>query len=323
MQLTVEGTTFALVDPDASLLRDAHPRGGYEPSLCALLAQDLGAGTTFFDIGGLYGFYSVYAALRGGDVVVFEPSAEYAAVLALNLERNGCTHVRLEQIALAARDSSRRFASRTLVPETTTRHRCRLPNPRRPLFRSPRRGRAIRAAPGYWRAPLGAWLAASAGDALGLFNTGADSLSRDVPTSSLDRWVAESGVTPSVVKIDVHGGEVGVLAGMTRVLRDSVTAVAVEVHSNDLLVDGTHSDIVGMLEAADLEVFELRGFRRARGRLVPLVGDLRKQFCDEGRWSLAELRYMRCLYARRRLTAFNRAASARRPARPTGPGGWP
>jgi hypothetical protein len=109
---------------------------------------------------------------------------------------------------------------------------------------------------------------------------------------------------PTVVKIDVHGAEAAVLRGMRETLRDHVQELIVEVHTSDLLITGTHEEIVVELEAAGLEVFELRGFRRARATLIPLRGAARRRFCDEREWTAEDLWFMRCLYARKpRFTA--------------------
>lgn len=304
VRLTAEGTRFELLDPDASLLRDALPRGGYEPAVCALLARAFEQpGATFFDVGALYGFFAVWAALRGVAVVAFEPGEQYAEVLELNLRRNGCEGARVERLALSDRDGELRFAARSAVAEPAAdgdagRSYVRgLRNHRRG---APGVGERVVAAPGYWRAPLAPWIAANLGERLGLFRAGEDQVARTVRQQPLDAWVREHGVAPTVVKIDVHGAEVAVVRGMRDALREHVRELVVEVHTSDLLVSGSHAELVAELEDAGLELFELRGFRRAEATLVPLVGEARRRFCDQREWTAEELWFMRCLYARRR-----------------------
>src|SRR5262245_4051303 len=121
-RVTAEGATFELLDPDASLLRDALPGRGYEPAVCALLKRALDRpGAVFFDVGALYGFFSTWAATAtSATVVAFEPGARYAAVLEHNLRLNGCDGVRVERVALAERTGSARFSARTLTPQGET-----------------------------------------------------------------------------------------------------------------------------------------------------------------------------------------------------------
>jgi len=310
-RVTAEGAAFELLDPDASMLRDALPGSGYEPAVCALLKRSLQRpGTVFLDVGALYGFFSVWAAkATPATVVAFEPGPRYAAVLEHNLRLNGCEGVRVERVALAERTGSARFSARTLTAEeeqdTTDRAQDRgawsyLRGLGNHLRRGPAAGEPITAAPGYWRAEPGPWLAAATSERLGLFTQGADQDEVEVALERLDDWVTRTGIVPQVVKIDVHGGEVGVLRGMTEQLRRRPLELLIEVHTSDLLVAGSHAELVETLEAAGLDVFELRGFRGRQGRLVPLVGAAREQLCDQRRWTASELYFMRFLYARSR-----------------------
>jgi hypothetical protein len=301
-RVTAEGTTFELLDPDASILRDALPGAGYEPALCALLSPSLTRpGAVFFDVGALYGFFSVWAACAGAErVVAFEPGRHYAGILDYNLRLNACENVRVELVALSDRTGLGSFAARTLAVEGNGRggrsYARGVLNHLRPRGRG---GEPVIAQPGHWRARPGPWAAAAAGERLGLFTRGADQEESEVALERMDDWVRREGVSPTVVKIDVHGGEVAVVRGMREIMRDGPLELVVEVHTDDLLVTGTHEELVAELEAAGLEVFELSGFRRSAGRLVPLVGRARRDFCDQRRWNAVELYFMRCLYARR------------------------
>jgi hypothetical protein len=305
-RVVAEGVSFELLDPDASMLRDALPGCGYEPGVCAVLAPALRRpDAVFFDVGALYGFFAVWAHKTGAaQVVAFEPGRHYADVLEHNLRLNGCERVRVERIALADRTGPGSFAARTRLEGSGAGDNA---NERRTFGRGllnhllprPRRGERVVAEPGYWRADPGPWLAAAAGEKLGLFTRGADQDTREIELERLDDWVARNRVRPTVMKIDVHGGEVAAIRGMRETLRTGPVELVVEVHTTDLLVSGSHEELVCELEAAGLEVCELLGFRGRRCTLVPLVGRARRGFCEQRRWTASELYFMRCLHARR------------------------
>lgn len=302
-RLRAEGASFTLLDPDASVLRDSWPGSGYEPAVTALLSRGLrDPEAVFFDVGALYGYFSVWAAQHQprATVVAFEPSTQYLDVLRLNLLRNESDRVVVAPVALSDHAGAVSFAARTLPPKPDARSRGYVRgwlNEFRQQAGSTEQ--VVRAAPDHWRAPLRPWIAAVVAERFGMFTAGADQQNRTIEAISADQWIAEHGVGPTVVKIDVHGAELLVLRGMRNALRSTVTNIVVEVHTDDLLVTGTHQDIVAELEEAGLKVFELRGFRRRRGELVPLVGEARADFCDQRRWRARDLYFMRCLYARR------------------------
>jgi hypothetical protein len=307
-RVVAQGVSFELLDPDASMLRDALPGCGYEPGVCAVLAPALAQpGAVFFDIGALYGFFAVWAHKSGAaQVVAFEPGRYYADVLEHNLRLNGCERVRVERIALAERTGTGSFAARTrvagcdAVDVNGVEHRAFVRGLLNHALPRAHRGERVVVKPGYWRAQPGPWLAAAAGERLGLFTQGGDQDEREVALERLDDWVARCGIRPTVMKIDIHGGEVAAIRGMRETLTAGTIDLVVEVHTSDLLVSGTHDELVDELETAGLEVCELRGFRGRRCTLVPLVGRARRDFCDQRRWTASELYFMRCLHARRR-----------------------
>jgi hypothetical protein len=309
-RVVAQGVSFELLDPDASMLRDALPGCGYEPGVCAVLAPALARpDSAFFDVGALYGFFTVWAEKSGAaQVVAFEPGRHYADVLEHNLRLNGCERVRVERIALAERTGTGSFAARTRVGDAAedghevdgVEHRAFGRGLLNHVLPRPRRGDRVVAEPGYWRAEPGPWLAAAAGERLGLFTRGADQDEREISLERLDDWVGRCGLRPTVMKIDIHGGEVAAIRGMRETLAHGPIELVIEVHTSDLLVSGTHEELVRELETAGLEVCELRGFRGRRCTLVPLVGRARRDFCDQRRWTASELYFMRCLHARRR-----------------------
>lgn len=121
-----------------------------------------------------------------------------------------------------------------------------------------------------------------------------DDLARDLPAG------------PLVVKIDVHGAEGVVLAGMTACLAGSLPgidlrAVLIEVHAHHLLVGGhDYEGMLGRLEGAGLEVFEIRDFRDTDTALpVPLTGETRRRFVDPALWTQAQIDRERLILATR------------------------
>tara|TARA_R110002072_G_scaffold182639_1_gene338769 strand:+ start:1587 stop:2315 length:729 start_codon:yes stop_codon:yes gene_type:complete len=76
-------------------------------------------------------------------------------------------------------------------------------------------------------------------------------ISLQIPSVSLDGYVAQYGVAPTHLKIDVDGAETDVLKGAAAVLADPrLRDIFIETDAN------THDDCVAILEAAG---FELRG----------------------------------------------------------------
>lgn len=55
-----------------------------------------------------------------------------------------------------------------------------------------------------------------------------------VSTVSIDAFVKEYKISPSIVKIDVEGGEVEVLRGMELTIRNSKPAILLSVHNDEL-----------------------------------------------------------------------------------------
>jgi FkbM family methyltransferase len=88
---TAEGTFW--VDPASFFGQELAIHGIYDPATLAVLKSVLRSGDTFIDIGANEGYFSVIAApLVGpkGRVIVVEPQARLAPVLARNFELNGC-----------------------------------------------------------------------------------------------------------------------------------------------------------------------------------------------------------------------------------------
>jgi FkbM family methyltransferase len=302
-----EGTAFVLEDPDQSTLRDTLPGHAYEPLVLALLAPLLRErGAIFADVGALYGYLSVWSAKHAptATVIAFEPEPSYTAVIRRNLDANGLGRVRVEEAALVDEEGVFDFSTKTIVPFS-------------PVDR--RRGyvRALLAASRDSPPPVGPVVpvvASQSQSRVGLASFLAATLSHPLRTRlspravdrthevrgiTFDAWCRETGVFPTVVKIDVHGGEGMVLGGMKEALRGSVRHVFLELHTRDLLVKYDHRAILGMLVEANFEIFALHGFRSSKGWLEPLSGPALDRASDQRTWSPLDLYFMRFFYARR------------------------
>jgi hypothetical protein len=66
-----------------------------------------------------------------------------------------------------------------------------------------------------------------------------DSEVTELPSTSVDEYAATSGTTPSVLKIDVEGFELDVLAGAERCLRVHRPKIWLELHPNILAEQGS------------------------------------------------------------------------------------
>ena len=81
------------------------------------------------------------------------------------------------------------------------------------------------------------------------------------------------GVSPDIVKIDVHGAEGKVIAGMKRSLR-SVSHLYCELHDEMNSYGYEVKDILAILQDSGFEIFEFRGFRLDNGHLRSVSEDL-------------------------------------------------
>jgi FkbM family methyltransferase len=95
----------------------------------------------------------------------------------------------------------------------------------------------------------------------------------NIQVVTFDRFCAEENIWPDIIKIDVHGAEGKVLAGMSDSLKNKVSHLFCETHSD--LLGYTIRGIIQILEAAGLEVFEFTKHRESSGgKLVPITSDL-------------------------------------------------
>lgn len=308
----VLGTQLELEDPDASTLRETIPGHIYEPAV-TLLLRDLLAepNACFLDVGALYGYFACLAGriAPGRELHAFEPSPAFFGVLEANVRRNDVA-AGLHQVALSDENGTMQFHGKTLLGEHNRHGDARaqlavlgklLRGKRRSAATAPRAlppGEADSNASLGTHARLGPWLAHTLRHLL----RAAFSRRRvhTVPTIRYDDWRAQHGVRATIAKIDVHGAEGMVLAGMQRALREDLRHVLVEVHAPQMLVKYTHRDILDMLLDAGMMVSEIVDYRTSeRPVLVELRGEAYEDFVHPERWTARQQMMMRMLYARR------------------------
>ncbi len=191
---------------------------------------------TFLDVGAHYGYYAVYMAKLAGStgrVFAFEANSDYFEVLRTNVLLNDLRNVVVCRLALSDQ-------SETVVLETSKRMSARgFPTAKRKM----RTKEAV------------------------------DSPEESVTAMSFDELATQHRIFPDIVKIDVHGGEGKVLAGMKGSLRRSVSHLYCELHG-EMSGGYTTRDLVDILQDAGLEIFEFCGFRGKNGRLEALHNEL-------------------------------------------------
>jgi len=86
-----------------------------------------------------------------------------------------------------------------------------------------------------------------------------------VAALTLDALCEREGIRPRLVKIDVHGAEGKVVAGMARLMADSVEFILLEVHPQPDLTrysgGMSRADILDLMEARGYSVFYIAGHR--------------------------------------------------------------
>jgi hypothetical protein len=83
-----------------------------------------------------------------------------------------------------------------------------------------------------------------------------------IPVIPFDNFCENENIKPDIVKIDVHGAEGKVMAGMQNVLK-SVKHIFCETHGD--MMGYTVSDIVKMMQLAGLTVYEFTEHRKNQG----------------------------------------------------------
>lgn len=111
----------------------------------------------------------------------------------------------------------------------------------------------------------------------------------DIDLVTFDKLCETEGFDPDIVKIDVHGAEYKVLAGMPGMLANGIKHLFIEVHPVKLMQGFTIRDILELIDERKYELMELTDYATASGgNLRPVDDDFINS--DEHRM----------LYARRR-----------------------
>lgn len=160
-----------------------------EPETVRWIAEHFGAGDTLFDIGANVGIYAILAAAQNpaGTVVAVEPMAATFARLCDNAMLNGLTNIRPWCVAIAAENGVGELQLASLEAASSMHS-----------------------------------LSTNSSSRSGLTETFGEPvvLRSGIGVVTVDSLAAKAGV-PTLMKIDVDGGEDAVLAGATAVLHDS------------------------------------------------------------------------------------------------------
>ncbi len=194
------------------------PLGLYEQETTRWLLSALAEGSTFYDVGANVGYFSLLGALRvgeGGSVVAFEPVPELRQSVETQVRING-------------------FGSRVDV-----------------------RSEALADRSGTTQFVVEAQGANSHLGEVVIEHASSKPLRRiDVEVRTLDDVVAEGRrPPPDVVKVDVEGGEVLLLQGARRLLREVRPKLLVSTHGECL-----REQCLALLHDADYRVEPLAGF---------------------------------------------------------------
>ncbi len=297
-QFAPNGSSFKLIDPDQSTLRESLPGCGYEPAVAGLIKEifETARTGTFLDVGALYGYFSCYVAslFPDVDIVAFEPNARSAAFLRENVRINGYRKVTVEQVALAHEDGVQAFRGKSAwIKPAEARRQGEQPTEVRTKNVSATAAR-IEQSP-TWIGWLGSVMHHAGRLASGWHRL------EWVKSVRFDSHHQQHFRHPTVVKIDVHGAEVSVLSGMSEYLRRSLDVLFLELHTDGMLTHGSHSDTVRILKESGLDLYELIDFRRAdRWRARPLNDQDLDLLATSSRWGIKERITMRMILGTRR-----------------------
>lgn len=193
-----------------------------EPGVMASLARLVGPGDTVIDVGGHIGYVSLYLAhLVGptGHVFVFEPSPDNLRYLTVNTK--AVAPIEIVRKAVSDSNGHAQFFTENLTGQNSTliENYAHFENTRR----SARIDERYR--------PL------------------------DVETTTLDAFVAERGIRPDFIKVDIEGAEALAVRGMGAVLAAHHPRLMVEVTRDE-------EEVMGLLRRA--------GYAACDSRLRPL-----------------------------------------------------
>jgi len=188
--------------------------GRGEPAVEQAFLELTHPGDVIFDIGANIGWYSLLAARRvgaTGRVVAFEPDVGNAALIQQNAASNRLTNVVVVPAAVSDQDGWATFLDKGSLQGRLDKDDDDAQRERRASQDQKVKG----AVP--------------------------------VPVLSLDGWIAQAGLpSPSLIKIDIEGGEIGALRGMQNTLRVTGPTLIIELH-------GTRDAVLDLLDGFDYE----------------------------------------------------------------------
>ena len=170
------------------------------------LLRALGPGDVLYDVGANIGWYTVLGARRVGPtgrVIAFEPGVENAAHVVGNAAINRLSNVTVIAAAVSDQDGWATFLEKGSLQSRLDKADDDA-QAKRHAARKHRFHRTV-----------------------------------SVPVLTLDRWIAETGqAPPSVIKIDIEGGEIGALRGMEATLAAAGPTLIIELHATrDAVLD--------------------------------------------------------------------------------------
>jgi len=100
-----------------------------------------------------------------------------------------------------------------------------------------------------------------------------DTENGEIDVVSFDQLCEKENIRPDIIKIDVHGAEGKVIKGMSNKLKNDVTHLFCETHSDGDMRGYSMIDIIQFLETAGMEVFVLSEFRKESGGKLIRIND--------------------------------------------------
>lgn len=195
--------------------------GFFEPDLTKIFLTHLKSGSTFFDVGTHFGYYSLLASrLVGheGQVHGFEPTIGTYNILHSNLSKK--SNVTLNNVAAWSEETTLKFTDYGVQYSA-------------------------------FNSLYGAKLENSVVDKM-------ISSDYDVKAISIDKYIEESGARPDFIKIDAENAEYDILQGMSNTLRDIRPIITLEVGDVNEGEFKNSSDCVHFLQKHKYKVLELR-----------------------------------------------------------------
>jgi FkbM family methyltransferase len=173
--------------------------GTYEEELCRFIQKTVAKDWVCYDIGANIGYHALVmakSAAEGGLVYAFEPLVEARDILASNLEINNVHNVVVVGSAVSHKSGSSQLAQYTDIDQSS------LMDPDDVALTAKVKKHPLRRV-----------------------------VTCDVTT--VDDFVAAGSRPPSLIKLDVEGGEVDVLGGATNTLKTHKPAVLCETHGRE------------------------------------------------------------------------------------------